>query len=137
MAWSKIHTCYRPASGIPARGAGKGDGWGGPPRGAGTGGPAKAFSASSATRRAGAGDPVKMAARTVRFAEEKARIEILIEMLGDLALNAEREETQVSATIACLDRLQGTPVKRSENFNTRVSIEKLILATQAPKSSSS
>jgi hypothetical protein len=133
MAWPKTHPNYRPAGGGPARGVGKGDGWGGPAIGAGTGGPARAFTAASATRHAGHGDPKKMAARALRSAEKKARIEHLIDQLGDLALNAQREETQVSACIAVLNRLEGRPVKKSANIKASASLEELILATQAPK----
>jgi hypothetical protein len=133
MAWPKTHPNYRPASGIPARGVGKGDGWGGPARGVGRGGPAKPFTAHSPTRHPGARNPKKAEARRVRSAEKAAWTEQWIQLLGDLALNAEREETQVSACIAVLNRLEGTPAARSKTVANNKSLVGLILATQAPK----
>jgi hypothetical protein len=122
----------------PAKGAGKGDGWGGPARGAGQGGPARRFTARSATRHAGAGDPAKVAARAARSAAEQARVERLIAQIGDLALNAEREETRVSATVAALNRLEGMPRQRNEtaNFDAGPGLEELLLAAQNPPATS-
>jgi hypothetical protein len=126
MAWA--HN-FKPPSGIPARGVGRGDGWGGPAKGAGYGGPAQPFTADSPTRHTGARNPKKAEARRVRSAEKAARTEQWI----DLALNAGREETRLAATIACLDRLEGRPVKKSANIKASASLEELIQATQAPK----
>lgn len=67
-----------------------------------------------------------MAERKLLKAEREARIAQLTEHLGDLALNAEREETQVSATVAALNRLEGMPRQRNENENRDMTLEGLI-----------
>jgi hypothetical protein len=130
MAWA--HN-FKPPSGIPARGVGRGDGWGGPAKGAGYGGPAQPFTADSPTRHTGARNPKKAEARRVRSAEKATRIEQHTMHLCDLGLNAEREETQVSACIAALNRLEGKPVARSKTVATNRSLEELIQATQTSK----
>ena len=57
----------------------------------------------------------------------------MLDLLCDLALNAERVETQVSACIAALNRLAGPPVVQTANQTASGSLEKLIHATQTPK----
>ena len=69
-------------------GAGKGVGWGGPAKGAGNHGP-------------GPGRPTLAVAAVIAMAKSE-RIEALKEHLIGLALAAEREETQVTATLGFL-----------------------------------
>jgi hypothetical protein len=84
----------------------------GPAKGAGWGGPAKGASTSRIKAgpegdaiRAMRWDPDKTVAREERIAALKAKLE-------DLAFNAEREETQLSAAVALLNREEGLPVAR-------------------------
>ncbi len=89
-------------------GAGKGDGWGGPAKGA---------SAS----RIRPGDPEGIQAMgndpDVK-AKAEQRGELVREHLFNLALGAARQETQVAAAVAYLDRTEGKPVQRNVNLNT-------------------
>jgi hypothetical protein len=71
-------------------------------------------------------DPEKMAERKRFAAAKEARIAQLTENLGELALNAEREETRVSATIAALNRLEGMPRQRVENDNRDLTLEDML-----------
>ena len=133
MAWAHR---FKPPSGIPAYGFSKGDGWGGPARGASLGGPARPFKAGNTTRvsfHKGEGDPTKAEKRRARAAAKETRNKQLLDLICDLALNAEREETQLTACIAALDRLEGKPLKKSRTGNTTASLEELILATQVQK----
>jgi hypothetical protein len=52
-----------------------------------------------------------------------------------LALNADREETQLSAAIAALDRIEGLSAKKgiTVDVDAGPSLEELIRAAQAPK----
>lgn len=93
-----------PARGGPAKGAhpalgSAGDGWGGPARGESqTKGRVAEFHAMS-------NDPdVK--------AKAAERIETLKDHLYGLATSAERQETQLAATVAYLNRVEGMPVQR-------------------------
>lgn len=108
---------------MPARGVGRGDGWGGPARGAHISTPYGPFSAD---HQPPPPDPAERAERRRLAAEKQARIDQLIENLGDLALNAEREETRVSATVAALNRLDGLPVATNKNLNAEVTLEDLV-----------
>ena len=81
-------------------GAGKGAGWGGPAKGAG-----KPPGSPEAGR-----PPRDVAA--LKAASREARIEALKQKLADLAFNAQREETQLSAAVALLNREEGLPVAR-------------------------
>lgn len=87
----------------PGNGAGKGDGWGGPAKGAG-GPPIKP------------GDPDGIQAMS-NDPEVKAkaadRAEELKDHLYKLALKAERQETQLAATVAYLNRAEGMPIART------------------------
>ena len=88
----------KPASGIPA----KGEGWGGPAKGA-------------STSRIKPGDPdgIQALSRDASVADRReARIAALKAKLEDLAFNAQREETQLSAAVALLNREEGMPVAR-------------------------
>ena len=73
----------------PSKGPGKGQGWGGPANGAGGG------------RREGAGRPTKAAAEVIAM-KKAERLEAMKEHLIALALHAQREETQVTATLGYL-----------------------------------
>ena len=85
-------------------GAGKGDGWGGPAKGAGNHGP----SAGGLTTEALA----------VVQADKAARLEAVKAKIFDLAMNADRQETQLSAAVAFLNREEGTPIARSITVQT-------------------
>lgn len=91
-------------------GPGKGDGWGGQANGA-----SKAPPFSSDDQHRGA--------HTAAAIDGKAaRIERLLNNLERLALGAEREETQVTATVAALNRLDGLPVQKVDATVTRATI---------------
>lgn len=79
---------------------GNGPGWGGPAKGPGNRGP-------------GPGRPPADVAKLIAARREE-RIAALKEHLLTLAVTAEREETQLSATVAFLNREEGTPVQRQE-----------------------
>lgn len=84
-------------------GAGKGDGWGGPAQG-------------ESTSRIKPGDPDGIQARAsdpVVLADKEAKAALLEDHLFSLAFNAERQETQVSASNAWLDRVKGKPIART------------------------
>jgi hypothetical protein len=96
------------------RPVGNGAGHGGPAKGAGWGGPARGAS----TSRIEPGDPdgitsmrhdPDVLARRARQADE------LHERLFALATAAERQETQLAATIAFLDRVEGKAIARVDN----------------------
>lgn len=55
------------------------------------------------------------------------------EVIGDLALNAEREETQLSAAVAYLNRSEGMPQATNKNFNAEVTFEQLVKQSLKPK----
>jgi hypothetical protein len=87
-------------------GPGKGDGWGGPAKGASTAPRFKPgiISEAQALRH----DPeVKASAAE--------RVELLKEHLYRLATTAERQETQMAATVAYLNRELGTPKASVDN----------------------
>lgn len=95
MAWKT----FKPPGGV-----GKGDGWGGPARGA-------------STSRIKPGDPDGIQAMSTdpdikaRQAERAAKLH---DHLYGLATEADRQETQLAATIAYLDRVEGKPVARND-----------------------
>ena len=91
-------------------GAGKGDGWGGPAKGAGSKSPAQPSFAQGNTLHAANPRNGHPGTQTERAAE-------LRDHLYHLALNAQREETQVTAARAYLDRVEGTPIQRVVNHN--------------------
>jgi hypothetical protein len=117
---------FKPPSGIPAGGQSF-MGWGGPPKGRGTGGPARAFMANSPTRGTGAGNPAKMAKCKRLAAEIEARIEQLIENLGDIALNDPNSMARISASVHVLNRIDGLPVATQRNENRDMTLEELVL----------
>lgn len=94
---------------------GNGAGWGLGRRGAGAPRLAKAGDAFSDAVRALANDPV------VRKTKEE-RAAALLDHLEGLAFGAERQETQVSATVAALNRLEGLPVQKVDTTVTRAVI---------------
>ncbi len=92
---------------------GNGAGQGGPAKGEGWGGPARGAS----TKRIKAGDPDGIQALSndaAVKAHQVERAEALTDHLFALAMNADRQETQLAATIACLDRIEGKPVQRQD-----------------------
>jgi len=101
-----------------------GDGWGGPPKGAGH----APFEP---------GNQVAAGPHDMHSTEEKA--ERLRRHIYKLAESAEREETQLAASIAWLNRVEGMPVARNLNINqtgpvvedTRPSVESLIEQSMA------
>lgn len=90
---------------------GTGAGRGGPAKGSGWGGPAKGASAS----RILPGDPDGIQAMSndarVKALRER-RITALKDKLENLAFHAQREETQLAAAVALLNREEGLPVAR-------------------------
>src|ERR1700691_1049858 len=103
-----------PASGIPAKGAGKGDGWGGEPKGAGSGAQRKLFtSEDNPAKKPGWKERLSRGKRLAK--EEVKRQKQMRDMIGNLALNAEREETQLSAAVAYLNRSEGMPIAMQKN----------------------
>jgi hypothetical protein len=121
-----------PASGIPAKGAGKGDGWGGPARGAKAAKPRTAAEAVMSKKSINK-DPIKKLERKQVAELEEERIKQLTDHLCDLGLNAEREETQVSATVGALNRLAGLPKAKTENVNIETSFEEMVKRSLEPK----
>lgn len=75
-----------------------GDGWGGPAKGAG-----KRIASSDDARLTQARNTPE------RRASKEERAERLLDHLENLAYGAERQETQVTATVAFLNRALGTP----------------------------
>ena len=89
-------------------GVGKGDGWGGPAKGAST---APRFNEPGGEAIQALGnDPAKRASREERLAAMKDKIYAL-------ATGAQREETQLSAAVAFLNQELGMPIQRSINAN--------------------
>ncbi len=102
-------------------GAGKGAGWGGPAKGAGNHGP-------------GPGRPTLAAAAVIAMAKAE-RIEALKSHLIGLALTAEREETQVTATLGYLKH-EDAPAQRVELGGVDggpLRIERVIIDPRAPE----
>ena len=81
-------------------GVGVGEGWGGTPKGAGN-------------KAAGPGR-LTAELQALHDGAKEARLSALKANLLHLAFNAEREETQLLATNAALDREMGKPVSRNE-----------------------
>lgn len=85
---------------MPHSAESKGTGWGGPARGKGNHGP-------------GPGRPRKDVSALIQAAREE-RLAALKEHILDLAFTADRQETQLSAAVAYLDREEGKPVQRQD-----------------------
>ncbi len=83
-----------------------GDGWGGPARGGGNR-PALPFGAGNGAARAVRPD------RRERAERRRQSTKGMEELLYHLALHAEREETQLAATVRLLDIYEGAPVARA------------------------
>ncbi len=84
-------------------GAGQGDGWGGPAKGAGRGSPPLLIPGLDAAKRDRA---------LTRQALKEERTEDLEDLLYDLALNAERTETRITAAVRLHAIYNGSPVAR-------------------------
>lgn len=89
-------------------GVGKGDGWGGPATG----------NERVEPNRAAPFQPGNTMGTRPRSMDHSERLHELREHLYRLAKTAEREETQLSATIALMNRLEGMPIARNINFNS-------------------
>jgi hypothetical protein len=87
----------------PGKGPGKGDGWGGPAKGAG-----KPYFAKGETQEGqGRG-------HTAPYVEKREdRLAMLRDHIWNLAMTAQREETQLAAANAYLDREEGKPIART------------------------
>jgi hypothetical protein len=100
----------------PARGSG----WGGPAKGAHTHSPG---SVQPGEIRNPQGRFAMTAERQRERAEAKAKAKELKDHIYGLALTADREETQLAASIAWLNREEGMPVARNLNLNATVTSE--------------
>ena len=87
----------------PAKGAGAGDGWGGEARGAGAG----------VDALIPGHPPEKIERSSERVRDRQARVAMMEDKLFDLAMTAEREETQIQAAAKLHAIYEGTPVQRS------------------------
>ena len=108
-------------------------GWGGPPKGAGRGGPArhptKEFKKSGEPNvgaalvrdfdgaQPGPGRGHVSSAGEDRRARDAARSEVAQETLFSLVIGADRQETQLAAAVALLNRIDGMPIARNLNAN--------------------
>jgi len=110
-------------------------GWGGPPKGAGRGGPARnpknPFKKSGAPNdgvptvpsfadapKAGPGSGHVSIAGEDRRARREMRAEKMEDRLYELGEGADRQETQLSAAVAYLNQVRGMPLARSVNVNS-------------------
>ncbi len=98
-------------------GPGKGDGWGGPAKGA-------------STSRIKPGDPDGIQALS-NDAEIKARRErrlaLVEDKIFDLSQNAEREETQLTAAVAYRNQILGNPMQRQDVTSNGEKIAPLVV----------
>ena len=90
-------------------GAGKGDGWGGPAKGASVAEDRLLPSYWAGGTTSAAGD--------AKRARDAARSEAAQDKLYELTMGAKREETQLSAAVALLNRIDGMPIARNLNAN--------------------
>ncbi len=88
-------------------GVGQGAGWGGPSKGSG-------FKAAKAP----AFKPANRAAAGLHDKSRSARRQELLDTLFDLAFTAERQEVQVSAAVAWLNRVEGKPSAKAVHVQT-------------------
>lgn len=98
---SGVHMAKTPPGG---NGVGKGDGWGGPAKGAST---APRF------RKGVTSEAQAMRHDPEVKATAAERVETLKDHLYKLATTAQREETQLAATVAYINRVEGTPIART------------------------
>lgn len=98
-----------------------GDGWGGPAKGPGNGNPRQNFAGGGGNDRVMDSRASRAPGEPSKYATDKERAEARARELKDhlyhLARRAEREETQVRATEAWLNRHEGMPVARNVNLN--------------------
>ncbi len=107
----------------PGRGS-RGDGWGGPAKGA----------SASRIRRGDPGGIQAMSNDAEIKARQAERAEELKDHLYHLALKAERQETQLAATVACLDRIEGKPLQRQDVTSAGERIGYVIAAPEEDES---
>lgn len=91
-------------------GAGKGDGWGGPAKGASTAKPR-----ASAVALIPGQPPEKRAITAAKHLTEAERATVLKDLVFAIAMNGERQETQLAAACKLLDRIEGTPISKAAN----------------------
>jgi hypothetical protein len=99
----------RPHNG-PRKGAGAGVGWGGPAKGS-SGKPAIPFGVHHPDKANGPA-PELVAAKVAREAENAAKAQALKDHIFELAVNAAEQTTQLSASIAWLNRHEGMPTQK-------------------------
>jgi len=98
----------------PGTRRGNGPGWGGPARGASTGGGARNGFETGNTIGAGGGRGNKSEAGEAKRARDEKRAQKLKDALFTLATGAEREETRVRACEAWLNRHEGMPIAKQQ-----------------------
>jgi hypothetical protein len=67
-----------------------------------------------------------MAERKRLAAAKEARVEQLIENLGDIALNDENSMARISASVHVLNRIDGLPVATQRNENRDMTLEEML-----------
>ena len=98
-------------------GAGKGDGWGGPAKGAGVDVKAPKFEPGNhAALGHGPRDKLR-----------EERLDLAHTMLINLAAKAEREETRTTALVAFITKNESAPVARTMNINAEVPLVQIFL----------
>jgi hypothetical protein len=105
----------RPGSGFSRTGAAyngdtKGDGWGGPAKGAGSSVP---LGPKPENMRADGAAKEYRERKSEKVRDRQARVAMMEDKLFDLAMGAEREETQINAAAKLHAIYEGTPVQRS------------------------
>lgn len=122
MAWPKSGPNYRPASGM---------GWGGPPKGAGTGGPARRRTgAELQALRAAVPKEVKDAKKAAKAAKRERMLAVLE---GVAFSKASSDANKVNAADKWLDRTEGRPVQPNANYDGgKKTLEELIQESMAP-----
>jgi hypothetical protein len=65
--------------------------------------------------------------RRVLSAEKAARIEQLIQILGDIALNDKNAWTRIQAAVKVYDHIAGKPVATLRNENRNTALDEMIL----------
>lgn len=106
---------YKPARGGGASGHGQGDGWGGPPRGAGSGFERAFFNSENSRDATAKREADRKAGKMSKADLRRQRTEELETLLYELAMRAEREETQVSAATKLHAIYNGQPIARNVN----------------------
>lgn len=110
-------------SGIPAKGPGKGPGWGGPAKGAGT------------RYVKGEVQPLQGQGRTPAVLADKAvAAEQMRQVLYGIALEGENDHARIAAADKLLDRLEGKPLARSDLTSGGDKVTTFTIVTGVPRS---